>query len=538
LGIKNSCDLSQLFFGNSLSNKSDWKFLIESNQSSGNDWVAIRIRQDAGTTDYPSKIQRVTGGAIEFYRPVRALNNDFLISHDSTKTSTAQVTSADTTVQRPAWALKHKTVSASGNGFGVILEALGEDSGETEFKIGAIDFVRTTANGTGDIYLQSSLGGAYQNVLRLKSDKGSEFFGVLTLNSASYSASQYLKTDTSKNIVSQSGIPWGDLTSVPSSFAPSAHTHAWDDITSGKPTTLSGYGITDGVSLTANNGFSGINTFDYSGTTALVVQRSGLGSAESQPAMSVVGYTANGTASDGFGAEVYWYGKLGANYKQFAKMSGVRDATDNSGGFKIWSFDGANWQQGFYQNYTGKVHTPVSTATRAGLNIGAFGVVPSIQIDGDVFKSAADTLQIRMSTNTRTIPFLQTAQTWSAVQTFSSTPVVSSTTASTTAGAIYRAANRGQVNYDLMARLNVYTVFKASGGTTVSNSTTETALSTTATFGTATLPANFFQLSTIIRVTVPFAYTNTNGRVLTLKLKLGGTTVASCQITQTTTTTQ
>jgi hypothetical protein len=42
-------------------------------------------------------------------------------------------------------------------------------------------------------------------------------------------------------------LAWSKLTGVPATFTPSAHTHAWADITTGKPTTLAGYGITDGV---------------------------------------------------------------------------------------------------------------------------------------------------------------------------------------------------------------------------------------------------------------------------------------------------
>lgn len=43
-----------------------------------------------------------------------------------------------------------------------------------------------------------------------------------------------------------------DLTSVPTSFTPSAHTHPWSEITS-TPVTLSGYGITDPVVLTSGS---------------------------------------------------------------------------------------------------------------------------------------------------------------------------------------------------------------------------------------------------------------------------------------------
>jgi len=44
-------------------------------------------------------------------------------------------------------------------------------------------------------------------------------------------------------------VPWSTLTSVPTSFTPSSHVHAWGDITSGVPTTLAGYGISDAQGL-------------------------------------------------------------------------------------------------------------------------------------------------------------------------------------------------------------------------------------------------------------------------------------------------
>ncbi len=50
---------------------------------------------------------------------------------------------------------------------------------------------------------------------------------------------------------------WADTTDKPTTFAPSTHNHDWADITSGKPTTLAGYGITDGAdSLTIFRGIS------------------------------------------------------------------------------------------------------------------------------------------------------------------------------------------------------------------------------------------------------------------------------------------
>lgn len=42
---------------------------------------------------------------------------------------------------------------------------------------------------------------------------------------------------------------YSSLTGIPATFTPSSHTHAWADITSGNPTTIAGYGITDFNSL-------------------------------------------------------------------------------------------------------------------------------------------------------------------------------------------------------------------------------------------------------------------------------------------------
>lgn len=50
---------------------------------------------------------------------------------------------------------------------------------------------------------------------------------------------------------------FGSLEGIPGSFPPSSHWHAWSEITTGLPTTLTGYGITDGMrSLNALSGTS------------------------------------------------------------------------------------------------------------------------------------------------------------------------------------------------------------------------------------------------------------------------------------------
>lgn len=61
---------------------------------------------------------------------------------------------------------------------------------------------------------------------------------------------------------------YSSLTGIPSTFTPAAHNQAWSTITS-TPTTLDGYGITDGVrSISAGTGLSG-GTITGSGTISL-----------------------------------------------------------------------------------------------------------------------------------------------------------------------------------------------------------------------------------------------------------------------------
>jgi hypothetical protein len=59
---------------------------------------------------------------------------------------------------------------------------------------------------------------------------------------------------------------WNAIPNKPSTFPPSSHSHAFADIT-GKPTTLSGYGITDGVATVNSNGTLNVAT---SGSTRTV----------------------------------------------------------------------------------------------------------------------------------------------------------------------------------------------------------------------------------------------------------------------------
>lgn len=53
---------------------------------------------------------------------------------------------------------------------------------------------------------------------------------------------------------------WGSIGNKPLDFTPSAHSHAWTDITSGKPTTLAGYGITDAAISTHTHTFASLTS--------------------------------------------------------------------------------------------------------------------------------------------------------------------------------------------------------------------------------------------------------------------------------------
>lgn len=70
---------------------------------------------------------------------------------------------------------------------------------------------------------------------------------------------------------------WDEISSKPTTFTPSAHSHAWSDIVSGKPTTLSGYGITDMNSYAptlTGGGASGTWPINITGNSKSVVNGS------------------------------------------------------------------------------------------------------------------------------------------------------------------------------------------------------------------------------------------------------------------------
>lgn len=89
------------------------------------------------------------------------------------------------------------------------------------------------------------------------------------------------------------------LTGIPTTFTPSAHTQAWSTITA-TPTTIAGYGITDGVTSAAlNSGLSGkLNT--PAGTTAQYLR--GDGSLATFPTIPAAQVQSDWNASSGVAA--------------------------------------------------------------------------------------------------------------------------------------------------------------------------------------------------------------------------------------------
>lgn len=54
------------------------------------------------------------------------------------------------------------------------------------------------------------------------------------------------------NTVEAVTVDWSRVTNPPATYAPSAHNQDWSTITTGKPTTIAGYGITDANVVISN----------------------------------------------------------------------------------------------------------------------------------------------------------------------------------------------------------------------------------------------------------------------------------------------
>jgi len=182
-----------------------------------------------------------------------------------------------------------------------------------------------------------------------------------------------------------------------------------------------------------------------------------------------------------------------------------------------------------------RIDTPASTTASAGLRL-PHGTAPTAPVNGDVWSTTTGLLY-RINGATKTSADLETAQTFASVKTFSSTPVISSTTASTTAGALYRINNGGLANYEHgMVRLTQATLYRAPVGTALTNSVTETDVNGgTAVIGTRTMSTTAFQVSAFVRVRARVKYTNTAANTLTIRLRwntISGTILGSVTLTR------
>jgi len=119
--------------------------------------------------------------------------------------------------------------------------------------------------------------------------------------------------------------------------------------------------------------------------------------------------------------------------------------------------------------FYGAVTLPTGTATLAPLNIGAFGVTKTTPIDGDLWKSAVDTLVIRMSTNTRTIPFLERANTFTGAQTINNTLTTNNSISCRQLGGTNQtsATTTGAITFTLSSGSDLYLTGALTGAVTL-----------------------------------------------------------------------
>lgn len=136
---------------------------------------------------------------------------------------------------------------------------------------------------------------------------------------------------------------WGSLSGKPSTFTPSSHVHSWADITSGKPTTLSGYGITDG--FTTANARSAISLTTTGSGAATYNSSTGVLNVPTPAADLITGVTSplavnSGTLSIGSASTIV-AGTMSASDK--AKLDALptiqrTTITTNTSGVATWTF--------------------------------------------------------------------------------------------------------------------------------------------------------------------------------------------------------
>jgi hypothetical protein len=325
-------------------------------------------------------------------------------------------------------------------------------------------------------------------------------------------------------------------------YALTAHNQAWSTITS-TPNDLAGYGITDALN-TSSTHQTKTGTINANGGIYATRATAGLFAfatkVSTNASDSLIIY-ANGDIllSDGAGLTLATITPLEFSYLDNAtsNIQTQLNGKASTAHTQAWSTitttpstlagygitDALNTSS-TAQTKEGALTLATPSATQQTLIL-PHGVAPTTPTNGSVWTTTSG-VSVRINGSTRNVSLLEVAQTYSAVKTFSASPVISSTTASTTAGASYRRANTGMVDYDLMARHRSYVVFKGATASSAANTTTENGISTTAVFGTATMPANFFQAGTNLRIGLTLKAFSTIGSELTIRVKFGGVTRA------------
>lgn len=200
-------------------------------------------------------------------------------------------------------------------------------------------------------------------------------------------------------------VPWSTLTSVPTSFTPSSHVHAWGDITSGVPTTLAGYGISDAQGLDST--LTALASFN---TNGILTQTA----ADTFVGRSIAGTTNQLTVTNGDGVSGNPTISIPTDFQIGEKLTVTRTAGDSAYAAIIQHTGGTSNRHGLQVstdgNSSNSVAFNVSTAANSnsvvvdGAGMTGFGLVPSgshrVQIQGSGNTSSTDALRITNSDTT------------------------------------------------------------------------------------------------------------------------------------------
>jgi len=166
---------------------------------------------------------------------------------------------------------------------------------------------------------------------------------------------------------------------------------------------------------------------------------------------------------------------------------------------------------------------PTATTAKEPLNLGSATttVSPSTIRAGAVWINATDGLNFSKAGTKLIACDLSSAQTISAVKTFSTAPVISSTVASNANGGLWRRFNFGLNFYEAGHQQDILTqIYTTTEGSDLTNTTTETDFNgTPVMFGSRTLSSAIMQLGNRYVVRNRLYITNSVENTLTLRLR-------------------